>query len=150
MTRYTDKTSDEALREQIMAAIGECKDDSLRAVLLLMLAVLDSIGRKIDAVMRDEKTIKEMVLNGDSASHHDDHKEWAAFRQEWNQLRPVIALMQTRHAHGGQCAWSAGQIELQKDDAKSRRAIRDRWLSNAAWGATLLIAGALAGQYFGK
>jgi hypothetical protein len=150
MTRYSDKTSDEALREQIMQAIGECKDDSLRDVLLLMLSVLDSIGRKIDAVMRDEKAIREMVLNGDSASHHDDHKEWAAFRQEWNQLRPVIALMQTRHAHGGQCAWSAGQIELQKADDASKRSIRDRWLANAAWGATLLIAGALAGQYLGR
>lgn len=63
------------VKSAIMEQIAKTNDDNLRIVFVLLLGVLEEIGAKIDNVMRDESTIKRMVLNGHVENHHADH-DW--------------------------------------------------------------------------
>jgi len=148
--RKADETADEAVRAKIMMAIQECEDKSMKVVLLMMLEILDSISRKIDAVMRDEESIRELVLNGDSATHAQDHRDWRAFKTDWENISPSLGILKDRHAHGGYCPWAIAKMEQEKKDEDSRRTVRDGWLGNVAWGLTTLIAVALTAWITGR
>ena len=148
--RKTDETADEAVRAKIMMAIQECDDKSMKVVLLMMLEILDSISRKIDAVMRDEESIRELVLNGDSATHAQDHRDWRDFKANWEEIGPSLGILKDRHAHGGYCPWALSKMEQEKKDEDSRRTVRDGWLGNVAWGLTTLIAVALTAWITGR
>jgi len=129
--RKTDMT--ESAKPAIIKAIADCKDDNMRAVLLLMLAVLEEIGAKIDMVMSDEKTIREMVLNGHSAVHDDDHV-WIA---QYRESRP-----------GGKCAYVLRKEREEAEAAGSRRKISEEVISKILIAVfsilgTLMFAGML-------
>lgn len=64
-------------RARILQAIADTKDDGLRVVLLMLLAVVDDIGSKIDTILNDEKSLRDAVLNGHSLVH-DDHHTWVS------------------------------------------------------------------------
>lgn len=68
-------------RDKIIETIGSTKDDTIRAVLMIMLAVLEEISGKIDDFKSDELSLRESVLNG-HASAHDAHHHWIAQRIE--------------------------------------------------------------------
>ena len=117
----------------ILKAIADCKDDNMRAVLLLMLAVLEEIGSKIDSVMSDEKTIREMVLNGHSGIHDNDH-EWIA---QFRESRP-----------GGKCAFVLRKEREEAEAAASKRKISEEVVSKILIAVlsvlgTLMVAGML-------
>ena len=63
-----------------MEAIGSCRDDNLRTVLILVHAGFEELGNKIDAMWDDEKAIQDMALNGVSEGHAQDHIDWRAFK----------------------------------------------------------------------
>lgn len=65
----------------IMRAINETNDPAMKTVLLLMLGVFEEIGGKIDSVLKNERALRETVLNGHTDSHHSHH-EWVAKRIE--------------------------------------------------------------------
>jgi hypothetical protein len=106
--RKSDMT--DSAKPAILKAVAECKDDNLRAVLLLMLAVLEEIGSKIDAVMSDEKTIREMVLNGHSAVHDSDH-EWISQCRD-NRVDEI-------------CAWAREKMHREEVEASSKRRVSE-------------------------
>lgn len=147
--RKTDTAADDILRDKIMRNIEACEDKTLKTVLLMQLEVLDTIGKKIDAVMRDEESLRELVLNGDSPTHAADHREWREFRKEWVEIRPMFSVLRDRHQHGGYCPWAIAKMDSEKQDAESRRKVRDGWLVHAAWAMTVVIVGAFAAKYFG-
>ena len=51
-------------KAEILAAIGKTEDPNMKVVLLLLLAVFEEIGDKIDDMRADEKGLREAVLNG--------------------------------------------------------------------------------------
>lgn len=61
------------VRSEILRAIGKTNDEQMKMVLLLMLGVLEEIGGKIDEFLRDEKTLRDKVLNGHEPMHHAHH-----------------------------------------------------------------------------
>lgn len=61
------------VRSEILRAIGKTNDEQMKMVLLLMLGVLEEIGGKIDEFLRDEKTLRDKVLNGHEPQHHAHH-----------------------------------------------------------------------------
>ena len=63
----------------ILRAINETNDPAMKTVLLLMLGVFEEIGGKIDSVLKNERVLRETVLNGHTDSHHSHH-EWVAKR----------------------------------------------------------------------
>lgn len=65
----------QSIKQQIVANIASTDDAHMKTVLLLMLGILEEIGGKIDAVLADEKSLRETVLNGHALVHDDDH-EW--------------------------------------------------------------------------
>jgi len=67
------------IKNDIIAAIAKTDDDNMKTVLLLLLAVVGQIGDKIDAMQRDEKGLRDAVLNGHEPVHHSHH-EWVAKR----------------------------------------------------------------------
>jgi len=147
--RKTDSAVEDNLRDKIMRNIEACEDKTLKVVLLTQLEVLDAIGRKIDAVMRDEEVLRDLVLNGDASTHGDDHRQWREFREEWVEIRPMLGILKDRYAHDGYCSWAVSKMDAEKQDAESRRKVRDGWLVHATWATTVVIAGALAAKYLG-
>lgn len=72
------------VKSEILSSIGKTDDPNLKAILLLMLGVLEStgeaveaIGKKIDALRADEDSLRKAVLNGHEPVHHKHH-EWVA------------------------------------------------------------------------
>ena len=63
------------VKNHIIDAISDTSDSNLRAVLLLMLQVLDEIGTKIDRMANDEEAIRNVVLEA-HADDHNKHHEW--------------------------------------------------------------------------
>jgi hypothetical protein len=118
-------------KNRIMQSIADCKDDSLRAVLLLLLAVLEEIGGKIDIVMRDEKTLREIVLNGHTATHDSDHEWISNFRAQRNDEV---------------CAWAHARMVAEEKISESKRRVTESILEKAlvaaiAASGTLMLVG---------
>ena len=61
------------VRSEILATIAKTSDQTMRTVLLLMLGVLDDIGGKLDSVMKDERALKESVLDRKSTRLNSSH-----------------------------------------------------------------------------
>ena len=141
--------AEDALRIRIIRSIEECEDKSLKIVLLLMLEILDSIGKKIDTILRDEETLRELVLNGDAGTHAHEHDEWRNFHREWMEIKDPLYLTMRCHTHNGHCLWASEKMAKERADAESRRKVRDGWLVHFAWGLTTVIVGALAAKYLG-
>ncbi len=94
---------------EIMSVIARTDDPNLKTMLILMLAVLEEIGSKIEAMRADEQGLREAVLNGHSAVH-DAHHEWITKR-----------ILE--------------EVEEAKDEKASKRKIRDgivEWLIRLA------------------
>lgn len=92
------KTTSNDPKDRIVQAIAACQDDGLRAVLLLLLAVLEEIGSKIDTVMHDEKALREIVLNGHTSTHEADHDWISSFRAHANEYPEDHAWIRMRRA----------------------------------------------------
>ncbi len=61
------------VKGEILATIGKTDDHAIKSVLLLMLAVLEDIGGRIDNMMGAE--VRKAVLNGHEVNHHAHH-DW--------------------------------------------------------------------------
>lgn len=103
-------------KAEIISVIAKTDDPNMKAVLILMLAVLEEISDEIRLMRNDEQGLREAVLNGHT-NVHDAHHEWIEekIRQEKDDA---------------------------KDDKQSRRKIRDALIERALWAAlVVLIAG---------
>ena len=101
------------VRSEILATIAKTSDQTMRTVLLLMLGVLDDIGSKLDTVMKDERALKESVLNGHASSHDEHHR------------------------------WIAGKINAEEEAAKVKKTLWQKFIEGAAAHAGSLIVGAV-------
>lgn len=63
----------------ILKAINETNDPAMKTVLLLLLGVFEEIGAKIDNFVKNEQSLRDMVLNGHEPVHHTHH-EWLEHR----------------------------------------------------------------------
>lgn len=80
----------------ILKAINETADASLRTVLLLMLAVFEELGGKLDNVLQNEDSLRHTVLNGHAANHHRDH-EWLDRRiQRDAQIEVIVGWAESK------------------------------------------------------
>ena len=115
------------VRSEILGAIAKTNDENLKMILLLMLGVLEEICSKIDTVISDEKTLKEMVLNGHTDQHHAHH-DWIA----------------QRIAHQGRCEWANKEIAKQADAAAAKKGAIKTFLNTAVQQITLVAITAIA------
>lgn len=104
-------------KTDIMAVIAKTDDQNMKAVLILMLAVLEEISDEIRAMRSDEVGLREAVLNGHTHVH-DAHHEWVCekIRQEKEEF---------------------------SDDKHSRRKIRDALIERALWAALVVLLASL-------
>lgn len=65
------------VRADILTAIKDGSEVTHTTLLTLLLMTLDEISNKMDAVLADEKGLREAVLNGHS-DDHNAHHEWVA------------------------------------------------------------------------
>lgn len=102
-------------KEEILKAIADTGDKTLKTILLLLLGVLEELGSKIDAIGSDERALREVVLNGHEEVHHGHHE------------------------------WVAKKIKQEEDDANnaeaSKRKIRDGLIEKLLWLALVALAG---------
>ena len=103
-------------KQAVMAAIAKTEDQNVKAIMILMLEIMEEIVGKIDALRADEKGLREAVLNGHTACH-DEHHEWIAKR-------------------------IADEAEEAKANAASARKIRDGLLEKVLWLLLVLASGA--------
>lgn len=117
-------------KTDIMAVIARTDDSNMKAVLILMLAVLEEIGGEIRAMRADEQGLREAVLNGHSHVH-DSHHEWLSHRIAANNCEST-------------CKWVEERIEREKaeieNDEASRRKIRDALIERGLWAVLILAA----------
>ena len=133
---------DDATRQKIMAAINEASDDGQRAMLLLLL----EISAKIDAVLTDERTLKDLVLNGSSAYHDDDHKWLRDARAKGSDCEKMLT---THQGGGGHCLWAVNKMAEEKADSESRHRLVYEWLGKVLWVCTIFMAGVVGSKFFG-
>lgn len=127
-------------RDKIIEAIAATKDDNLRAVLMIMLAVLEEIGAKVDSVLADEATLKAIVLNGTSSVHEDDHRWVADMRKRDLTIQNALSIADERHKHGGYCDYAKRKLDEEGDEAQSRRKLRYGLVERVVWGVLVLAA----------
>jgi hypothetical protein len=95
----------------ILKAINETADASLRTVLLLMLAVFEELGGKLDNVLQNEDSLRHTVLNGHAANHHRDH-EWLDRRIQRDAQIEVIV------------GWAESKIIKERQDEEDARKVK--------------------------
>jgi len=121
---------------ELKSAIAKENDEERRTILMLLLGVfeanlngIDQIGKKIDALLTDEKSLREAVLNGHE-SVHSAHHDW-------------IAKRITAHCSEA-CDWvnerRAEEAEAAKDAKADWRAARDAAIRQVV---TVLVGGVL-------
>lgn len=101
------------VRSEILSSIAKTEDQTVKSLLLLMLGVLEEIGGKIDAVISDERTLRETVLNG-HAGVHPRHHEWIADKM-------------------------LAEKTAAENNSGSFRKIRDGLLQNLLWSAASIV-----------
>jgi hypothetical protein len=98
-------------KSQIMKAINDTNDPAMRTVLLLMLGVFEEIGGKIDNILKNERALRETVLNGHTDSHHSHH-EWVSKRmQRDEEIEEVID-------------WVAAKMVQEREAEEDKRKIK--------------------------
>lgn len=120
-------------KSEILSAIAKTDDQHMKTVLLLMLGVFEEIGSKIDSVLKNERALRETVLNGHTDAHHSHH-EWLDKRIRRD---PEIDML---------LQWVMQQRTNDIDNAGSKRKIRDGLIEKVLWA---LIVG-LFGYYIGR
>jgi len=93
------------VKSEILSAIAKADDQNMKTLLLLMLGVLEEIGGKIDAIWKNDKALREAVLNGHEAVH-GRHHEWIEQRMEskcaaacqWAEKKMVEEIEATKTA----------------------------------------------------
>lgn len=68
-------------KSEILSAIAKTESPEMKTVLLLLLGVFEEIGGKIDAVLSNERALRQTVLNGHEPVHHEHH-EWIARKMQ--------------------------------------------------------------------
>lgn len=118
-------------RERIVTALATMTDPNMKAVLLLLLAVLEELGDKIEALRADEQGLRESVLNGHSATHGADH--------DWVTDRRAARCEEV-------CSWAKAKMAEEQEEANanktSKRKIRDGLAERLLWALLLAVAGA--------
>jgi hypothetical protein len=128
-------------RGEIMAQIAIANDETQRNFLILLLGILDQqtaqyemLNHKLDAILSDEKAIRNTVLNGHADTHHDDHdyvKEMRAFKQQ----RKAIDT------------WALVQIETQAEAAKKSQTRWDRFVEGVISQGAAVLMSAIAAAF---
>lgn len=65
---------------EMTAMIAEEPDPKLRALLAAISAMFGRLEEKLDVALADEQALRQMVLNGHSDTHSDDHDHVAKCR----------------------------------------------------------------------
>lgn len=101
-------------KSEILKEIAKTDDQNIKAVLLLLLGVLEFTGDKIDGVskqletlLRDEQAMRVAVLNGHEPVHHKHH-EWIEDRMK---LDPEINAI---------VVWAKDQMDEQQNNRRWR------------------------------
>lgn len=134
------------LNSEILAAIGQVQDADSRVMLTLLARVHADISMRLDRILADEKRIKDIVLNGHTERHSDDHVWLAKYRP---LLESVVEFYRRRAQLGGYCDYAHKQIESEKAAAASKRGIRDSWIADMLKLGTVFVLGVLTNHFLG-
>lgn len=145
----SERDEDKQLRQDVLDALTTVQDPGMRIVLMLLHRSLESINLKLDRVLSDEAKLKSIVLNGGAATHTDEHHWMREFIAEWTEYKPLMDVLKDRHRNGGYCDYAKRMLEAEKDDANSRRKIRDDIAGKVLFGILMVILGAISTKYLG-
>jgi len=132
MTEFNRRKTDthDDITALIMAAISEATDSNMRAVLLIVHSGFGQLSTKIDAVLQDESTIKNIVLNGHTPYFHEDMTWLHEFKR-------------THRGSEGKCSFVLKKEAEEAEAQKSRRVISERLIERALWAIAVVIITAL-------
>lgn len=118
-------TEPDQTQQQIMKAIADCKNDDLRAVLVLFHGGFQALGEKIDNVLKNEDAIKQIALNGHTDTHSQDHDWIKVYRRHSDRFvrdhEQLSRLDLTKLEKIS--AWVEAQMQHQQAIANSRRRV---------------------------
>ena len=120
-------------KEQIVSAIEKTDDQAMKTVLLLLLGVFEEIGEKIDSALKNERTLRNIVLNNHEPVHHKHH-EWVSEQMARDTEIDLVL------------AWAKRKMQDEHANRESGRKIRDGVITKLA---ELSLAGGL-GWFIGR
>lgn len=86
-------------REAILLIMNQNSlDPTVRALLQIQMLIVEEIGEKLDTIFRDEKGLREAVLNGWEQSHHEHHA-WIARQIGEEKEAEELARDQIKSVH---------------------------------------------------
>lgn len=131
-----------ALGDDILSAVNRVESNDSRVVLTLLARVHTDILERLDAIARDESRIKQIALNGLTATHHDDHV-WLA------KNRPSLERVVARRNEASYCDVAQRIVDDERDGKVRRKRIGDAVVERLLWVALVMTAAAFAPDIFG-
>jgi len=142
------------VRSKILAAIDATDDKNQRNVLLLMFGVLEAhengmrrIELKIDAVLRDEATIKHMAFNGHEKNHHSHH-DWVEDRMSAGCEQHCDWVAQKKaeeEAMKPVCEWAKVKMAEEAESKRAKKTIIQKFFEGISGNTGALIAAGAIG-----
>lgn len=123
-----DEADVSILRENMLSQMATIEDSNLRSIFSLLIQMVDMnlsfqhrVIDKIDAVLRDEARIKEIVLNGHVVNHRYHHDWIEENLLKTDKLKHVIRLSEGHRQEGVYCKWAADKMEEEKQMKKANK-----------------------------
>jgi len=121
----------EKIKNDILNYMTSVEDPAYRSILSLMsrmmsanLRLTQDMIEKLDTVIKDEKRIKDIVLNG-HVENHRRHHDWLEHNlMKKDNLHHVIKLAEGHREQGVYCQWAADKM---KEEKESRSKFKDRY-----------------------
>lgn len=170
LSRNSERRSTDAseVRKKIIDAISTGEEIRPAMILAILLGVLDEIksdiaemrkdlSDQITVILNDEQAMRDVVLNGHSETHNEDH-DWLKRHRDSNceeycqRMRLYYDEDAKAEAQGkpdrlAVMAWARSEMVAQTNDSDSRRRIRDGWIGNVLWAGTTLLAALMLGGF---
>ena len=136
------------VRSQLMRAIDGEDDAKTRNSYMLMLGILEAmdtgfgrIEQQLTTVMKDEQTIKKLVLNGHDGNHHKHH-DWVEHRMSNDKyytdlIARSLPLIEWVEAHRKEeedkapvCAWVETKMEEEQVAKADKKTLAMKFLES--------------------
>ena len=153
MSEYTrrsqDNEEDTALKKDMMSALSTIQDPGQKIVLMLLIRSIDSISLKLNRVLADDETLKEIVLNG-SAKDHDAHHRWITEQlAKSTETTNTLNFVKDRVHSGGYCDYAKRKLQDEENSKIDSRKVKTGLIEKVLLVLLGSIFSALVLKYFG-
>ena len=132
MARHNSSEASERIRREILRSMTQIDDPGYRAILSILMRVMDNVERHTDSIFEalDDKLDKVLddtdrvrgIVKDTMPDKHEEHHTWLSKHDtKSNYLIYAVDLLKDREKHGGYCDYAHRKMEDEKENMKSKR-----------------------------